>query len=318
MKEIKVAGILERDIDLLLMEEFITSSSFCRWFLSQINFPLTEKCTVNKVERGVTDSTGESDLEISLETSDGHLHKILIENKIKANFQSKQVERYRERGKNYILNTAVSGFTTVLVAPESYSNSSRNGFDAKVTYEDISDWFSRQVEAEERIRYKLYLLREAIEKGKLGYQMIADAPVTNFWVGYWSILQEIAPQLGMEQPGNKPAGAKFIYFRKNDLPKGVDLVHKLGQGVVDLQFSGMGNRISELKERYGKLLLPSMHITGANKSGVIRHVVPIISVANNFEVQMGHIQTGITTASNMLSWFREAEKCLGITSFMPP
>jgi hypothetical protein len=36
--EVRIGGICERDIDLLLLEEFVASPEFCKWFLSSIGF----------------------------------------------------------------------------------------------------------------------------------------------------------------------------------------------------------------------------------------------------------------------------------------
>jgi len=98
---ITIAGVLERDTDLLLLEEIIASHDFTSWFVSQINFMDAATAYVADAKRSVTHSTGESDLEILLIDDAKRTFGILIENKVGAGFQPKQALRYRERAANY-------------------------------------------------------------------------------------------------------------------------------------------------------------------------------------------------------------------------
>jgi hypothetical protein len=84
---VRVGGCCERDIDLLLLEEFVSSPNFCRWFLESTSFPEACAGKVSWAERSATASNGESDLEVMLECSDGSCYRILIENKVAAGFQ---------------------------------------------------------------------------------------------------------------------------------------------------------------------------------------------------------------------------------------
>jgi len=61
-------------------------------------------------------------------------------------------------------------YRTVLVAPASYFYGDLKGFDARVNYEDIVEWFSLSTTIGNRRQYKLALLHSAIEKSTFGYQ----------------------------------------------------------------------------------------------------------------------------------------------------
>jgi hypothetical protein len=98
---ITIAGVLERDTDLLLLEEFIASHDFTSWFVSQIGFMDAATAYVADAKRSVTHSTGESDLEILLIDDAKRSFGILIENKVGAGFQPMQALRYRERAEKY-------------------------------------------------------------------------------------------------------------------------------------------------------------------------------------------------------------------------
>ena len=169
--------------------------------------------------RSVTQSTGESDLEVALESGGGDPVRLLIENKVNAGFQPQQAERYRTRGSTYLERGDCSSFRTVLVAPDRFFGSATDlkGFDAQVTYEAIRDWFANIHAMGTRKVYKEALLTAAIQKGTLGYQPEEDAPVTKFWHMYWHLAQVYAIELEMMEPLSKPARAGFIYFHPTKL-----------------------------------------------------------------------------------------------------
>jgi hypothetical protein len=307
---IPISGVCERDIDLLLLEEFITSFDFCQWFVDQVMKPESNvECLLN-ARRSVTQSSGESDLEILLRDSDGNQVQLLIENKVNANLQPQQAERYQLRGQSYLEQGNCAKFCTVIVAPKRYfsSDDALKGFHSRVTYEAIQEWFSNQ-ELGERKRYKEALLKAAIEKGTLGYQVVADAPVTDFWQMYWQLVKEYAPELEMKEPGAKPAGSNFIYFRPVGLPKEVDIVHKLPHGKVDLQFRKMGEQVSELKHQFEGDIESDMCFAKAGKSGCIRLRVPTVNTSDNFVEQKRQILEGVFAAQRLLEWYLQLKPC---------
>lgn len=302
---IAIAGVSERDIDLLLLEEFATSDDFTKWFVGQIQVVQHGIAHIEKVQRSVTQSTGESDLEVTCADSEGQLRRLLIENKISASFQPQQAERYRERGATYVERGECVAFYTVLVAPAQYfgDDKSLKGFDGRLTYEAIRDWFLQNEAMGERRYYKTALLTSAIEKALYGYQPIEDVPVSDFWQSYWEMARRIAPELQMERPQPKPSGAGFIYFRPRTLPPGVEICHKLLHGKIDLQFRSMGERLDDLESWFGKHLHRDMEITRAGKSGVIRLRVPVLNTGIDFVSQSVRVQHGLFRAKRLYAWF---------------
>ena len=235
-----VAGVVERDIDLLLLEEFLSSELFSRWFIQNALHPpgrSNDLGQVRRAGRSVTQSMGESDLEIVFEAADGSRTYLLIENKVNAVFQPAQAERYHLRGRTYIERGDCTAVYTVLIAPERYFGSSNTcqGFDGRLSYEALHDWFLDQHGMGPRRIYKAGILAAAIEKAHYGYQAEADAPVTTFWRAYWELAVTEAPGLQMDMPPPKPAGAGFVRFRPAGIAAPVSLIHKLPRGCVDLQ-----------------------------------------------------------------------------------
>ncbi len=302
---ISIAGVSERDIDLLLLEEFQSSISFQEWFLSQTlgNDASLGQCV--SAVRSVTQSTGESDLEVGFSTPDGRRTRILIENKINAGMQPSQAERYRLRGDGYILRHECSAYHTILVAPERYFGESAGtkGFDHRLTYEELRRWFETAESLGERRNYKILLLSSAIDKGTLGYQPEEDLPTTTFWREYWLLARQRAPELEMKEPGSKPSGSTFVLFRPPSLPRNVDICHKLTHGFVDLQLRGMGQRLNEVHALMGSYFLPEMRIAPAEKSAALRLAVPVLDTNAALETQQDAVLAGLDAAKQLLRWF---------------
>src|SRR4051812_20400751 len=85
----------ERDIDLLLMEEFHVSEPFVRWFCKQVG--LMEQLAFDGAWHSVSNTDGETDLLLRVRVGNRRIG-VLIENKVAAPEQEKQDERYHRRG----------------------------------------------------------------------------------------------------------------------------------------------------------------------------------------------------------------------------
>jgi hypothetical protein len=300
MQDIRIAGISERDTDLMLLEEFVSSPAFSEFFVQRTG--VCRKCRLLDAARSVTSANGESDLEVMVESQDGERILLLVENKVNAGFQPNQASRYRERGQAYVQNGKADSFFTVLVAPERYFPGDTKDFDARLNYEEIRDFIVGSQLSEGRKRYKTALLTGAIEKSSSGYQMIADAAVSDFWLDYWRLSLEVAPELRLDRPDNKPAGAGFVYFYQAGLPKGAVLVHKLPHGFFDLQFASMGSKLKEMHQAFDKRLQAGMTIEKAAKSASIRLQVPALSTADPLERQRDAAIQGFEAGKRLLDW----------------
>lgn len=182
MVDVRVRGVFERDIDLLLLEEFVSSPEFLRWFFGKVGLATSGQLLA--AARSVATSNGETDLELTV-VDDDCVTKLLLEDKVDANLQPRQPERYAERGDAYRQRRACDKFLTVLIAPEEYARTVQ-GFEQKVTYESILQWFESQGESE-RMCFKRLVLREAIERGSAGWTLVEHPAATDFWQRYWEI-----------------------------------------------------------------------------------------------------------------------------------
>ena len=77
--DFSISSVTERDIDLLLLEEFVATPAFAKWFNLQTSAQDLSEEPVISAHRSVTTSTGESDLEIVMLSSDGRVNYLMIE-----------------------------------------------------------------------------------------------------------------------------------------------------------------------------------------------------------------------------------------------
>jgi len=123
--ELRVSGVSEQSVDLLLWEELVASPEFLAWFLAEAEIP--ELGVLAAIERSVNTVNGESDLEIDLRGGSTTM-TVLIENKIDAPLQPLQAARYRERAAAYVQQHRSNSALTVLVAPSAYFGDSETAW----------------------------------------------------------------------------------------------------------------------------------------------------------------------------------------------
>jgi hypothetical protein len=302
---LRITGVCERDIDLLLLEEFLASVAFRHWFVATAAINELSLGDFLGANRSVTHSTGESDLEVRFSDSDGGTLVLLVENKIGASLQPQQAERYHARGDDYFAKGHCSRYRTVIVAPLAYfvSPAQLKGFQHRLSYEALIEWFEQAHSIGERRHYKVAILRSAIEKATLGYDPVADAGVTGFFQTYWHKATELHPELGMRKPMGRPSGSGRVYFKTPELVAiHADIAHKTSKGWVDLQLRGRGSRLAMVEAALGRLLEPGMTIESAMGSAAVRLQVPKLDRQDPATGQMSGIEAGVRAAKRLSDW----------------
>ena len=175
-------NISERDMDMLIMEEFICNEAFRDLFYGQNGVELDHNFTVYEVYKSLSDNDGESD--VTFIVSDGKTRvAILIEDKIDARTQEEQSQRYELRAEKGIENGKYDEYYTFLVCPENYFKkhvTDKNAdYKYQVFYENIMDLYKDSDDVRDIYKYKV--LQTAIEVQKSGYQVIENKAVTEFW-----------------------------------------------------------------------------------------------------------------------------------------
>ncbi|WP_331344181.1 PD-(D/E)XK nuclease family protein [Cellvibrio sp. UBA7661] len=291
----KIEAVTERDIDLLLLEEFNTSYEFSSWFYSIVTKD-TKKPLCKGAWHSISDSTlGESDLIAIYENG----LAILIENKIDALAQPEQGIRYEARGQKGVKTGLWSNFITCMVAPNLYMQKEKDAgvYQTNVSYEEIAYWFLTSTTNDRRSIYKSYIVKEAIEQNRRGYTINPDARVTEFWLRYWELSSQYYPDLEMKKPGIKPANSDWPVFCPLIFDKRFSIVHKLERGAVDLQIAGAATKLEFLQS----LLSDSeISIEKAGKSAAVRLRVASIDRFASFESQKNIAIDGLNAARRLL------------------
>jgi hypothetical protein len=226
-------SVAERDIDLLLMEEFHVSPQFAAWFASKVG--LGAAAMFDGAWHSLNDEEGETDLLLRVRAA-GERVGVLIENKVSAPAQPEQDVRYHFRGRRAKEQGRFDRFVTAICAPEIYlaGLEDNTAYEARVSYEAIRDWYAAQ--DGRRANWRRSIMSEAIEQGRRGYTMKVHTGKTAFHMAYWLYIQEHHPEFVMARPGPKGPKSNWIRFKAPDFPKGVTLNHKNDQACMDLEF----------------------------------------------------------------------------------
>jgi hypothetical protein len=291
-------AVAERDIDLLVLEELTVSREFAEWFFLENNLALPIQNSARAFHSVSDAELGESDIVVLYENG----HAILVENKIGAIAQKNQAKRYRQRGEKGLLCKSWSSYSTCIIAPNNYleRTADARGYQTHISYERIRDWFGSH--NTERHQFKRNLMHEAIEQNRRGYTNIPDARVTAFWKDYWDLATRDYPNLGMYQPGNKPANSSFIYFHPEALPGKFQLIHKVDHGFVDLQVPGMAPMIDKVTEIFSDL---EIEIAVAGNSVVFRKQIQKMDISRSFREQEHLADTALHNAQELAAITQE-------------
>lgn len=324
---IKIGGVCERDLDLFLQEQLISSSAFCTWFTSKLGLEGINE-VAESVERGQTDQTGESDITAIFQIDDGTKVAIYVENKIKATFQKEQYNRYVKRAQKAVGCGQIADYRVVLFAPQKYLNKSDlKGFDNsdcyRLSYDEVLSYFNADdadvpLSLALRSKYKATLINDAIRIAKGSHQGVAE----DFWDRYWEEVNSITPEFNFPYPaGRKAAGGDTIEFTRSDLksrdwPVKPEPCHRLVQGNFGKYGKApYGAFYLKIPKYYEKAkfealvaimephLAAHMMIVKANPSAAIRIAVPQIRKSDWSKDQIPALRSAIYLGRDLYRWF---------------
>lgn len=303
----RLKKVYERDIDLILIEELHSSLGFREWFGRQLGLDSDDTKELIDIRHSVTDFTGESDIELGLCGEDGVRRLVLVENKIDAEFQDDQLDRYHDRGRERVKGDWTQ-YLTCLIAPERYLSTTRviDTVDSVISYESIRGWFSE--EESSRAQFKKAMFDQAIEKERRRTDSEVDEEVTQLHHQYWELVDKRYPQLGLDKPSGVAPTNHWIRFDPPSLPADMALYHKMRQGKVDLEFKGMANREGEFRRSFEPLLQHEMQIESAKSSLFVQIKVPSFTDDDIPEVREDGIQVGMDAANRLLEWYNDVSK----------
>lgn len=275
--KIKIDTTLERDIDLLILEEFISEPEFAKIFLSAVD--IYDDYTVEQAIHSKTDAEyGESDIVFILNIN-GKRHALHIEDKIDAIAMQNQSGRYHLRAQKDIVAGEYDEYSVLIVAPEQYLeiNKEAQKYEHCVKYEQLRDYFANKNSI--RSKYKLALIERSITNQKNGYQYEANPEMVRFCMKMNAYNKEKYPGL--------PAGSVAWWRHYPTILKDSVIVLKADKGFCDLQFSNTTKE--DLFSRVRFFLTERMNVVQAGKSASIRIEVDPIFYENNFDDEIAKV-----------------------------
>jgi PD-(D/E)XK nuclease superfamily len=238
-----LVSVAERDIDLLLMEEFHASDVFVTWFCKCLGL---SDVRAEGAWHSVSDVDGETDLLLRVE-AEGRRVAVFIENKVSALEQHEQAQRYHIRAARDQQQGRCDTYVIVICAPERYlaGLNPQSKYQYQVSYEQIATWFSEQ--PDRRSAWRRQVVDHAIEQARRGYQMVLHPAHTAFHAAYFEIVRSNFPDLVMKPVKMRGSGSTWIVLKGRDFPKhDVQIEHKLTDGIVRLSL--FKHTLAELRE----------------------------------------------------------------------
>lgn len=295
--EIELKKVYERDIDLLILEEFVADKTFAKLFLNKAG--LGEEYKIIKAAHSFSDADGESDLTLVLKYAEKRV-AILIEDKIDAQTMPQQSERYLKRAQSAQQRGEYDVAYVFLAAPEEYHeehlNDTNAAYQYRVTYEEIAEYF--RTVGTERAQFKAAVVEFAVREKKAGYQVQEDVRVTAFWKRLRIFCKENYPALVMLGEDG-PKGSSAVWPEFCTALGNVKVVFKSQKGYVDLEFPRYGERAGTLREVLGDKMSEFMQIRQSGKSASVRIEKSAVDFHGDFAEQEDKIREAMDAVSQL-------------------
>ena len=291
-----VEGIQERDIDLILLEEFLTDNSFCEWFVRETGLPeFTECLGARKVIKDF--GLGQTDILFSYKSLSKVIF-VLLENSLDDSVQNEKYDNYLNKTLKYVTKKQCDEAFCVLTAPKLYCEH-QNYFEHFISYESIADRF--EFIDTRRSLFKSELLKIASKKQKKMYKPVNSLPVQKFWNSYWEFKKEHSPGIKMKKPGIVPHNSDWPMLYDERLT-GINFFHKLRKGNVDATFKNF----PEEQEYKIKENLPDWaEFIKHNKTFSIRISTHKIDRLKDFEDQKLKVKKSLRKIEQLRNWIIE-------------
>jgi hypothetical protein len=328
---------IERDIDLLLVEELKCDFEFVDWVISQLPVKSHSFSSV-RVLHSKPRTFERREIDIHVEIIDFGVTKkkltLLIENKINEKEQPGQAISYKYEI-NLLVRERRSDFAfSILVCPQAYTVTWPKfiaQFDAAISYESIEEFFRRRSktlhgELKARLEHRAEMLSQAITKQRRGYKPIPIPKIGNFNAQYLILLNEMAPDIvpgrGLKRQSDKPSDSVSMIYDTNKsfvgLPKEIiptRFAHELGRGkahranYVNVQFRGFDrgfNRLSaqDRKSIEGDGIVIEIKLDRRSGKKILKLKIPTPAVDNQarFDKSKSEIRKGIQSANTLRQW----------------
>ena len=341
-KDLMLETVLERDMDLLFLEELTVSEEFQKYIYTLtigrktgvdwgLIAEVKPKHSVSFLLKKVDESFEtcyefrETDIEVTFITVEGEEQVLFLENKVDAAFTEKQPESYSAR----VDQAAQNGIqaASLLVAPNQYiqAKSVESFFDFILTYEELELYFdSRQKqckgdsEMEKRFRFKKNLISHAFKRYKRSGPVCVNQGVTCFREVYDKRVINSAPELQHKPIGKIGTDIWITYSRglENNEDGNRYVIHKVDKGKVDLhvKMPDLYKRWNEIYSALENIIDDDMSLPNPNKkdkSFKISIDVPVLNPYRAFtEKETSKADKCIEALVKLHRWHNEHKEIL--------
>jgi hypothetical protein len=294
----------ERDIDLLLAEEFSVNTDFADWIKSKTALG-RRLATVADVFVSKSDNLGESDLIVLYEQPDTSRFALMIEDKVDAPLQPAQAARYRLRAQREVQLGFCAEFEVWLFAPRYYLDrcTSIADFDGALALEDIAE-FLRRNDPPPRKRYRAEFLETAAVRRANNWVRQSDEATNAFWEAAYKLAVRDFPILEMKAL-NVTKDSTWINFRPTDMPtqpRRIYVSFKGDRGQMDLTFSNV--KAHCFGERIKHVLESDMTVHQTAASAAIRLEVQGFSISDGLDECLARVRGAFEASERLIRFFR--------------
>jgi len=292
-------SVRERDIDLILLEEFHCCEEFVEWFCKTADF---ENVQFVGAWNSVSNVYGETDLLVCVQQQ----HKIIglfVENKIKALEQDNQDGRYHIRAQRAVADGTIDEYHTMIIAPDQYLRNFRtdHAFMSVLSFEKIESWFEGRKDP--RSKWRSAIMREAIEQNRRPNNMIKNSTRSQFFEDYWRYLKMNHPSFIMNRPTAKGNKSRWVMFKGLEFGPGIQFTHKCNKCLIELGFSrtSLNNFPASILDN-----LPSgARATQVGGKTAIHFDVPEIDLESPLDTQVESVEAAISAAYLLMPVFED-------------
>jgi len=341
-RDLMLETVLERDMDLMLLEELIVSEEFQKYIYTltlgrktgldwEIILNVKPRHSVPFLlenEDGFHNQSyedRETDIEVIFTRVDGKEQILFLENKVDAAFTESQPESYRARVEQ--AERKGTEAASLLVAPDEYINgkSVKSFFDFTLSYQKLEQYFEakkeqceEQSEISKRLGFKMDLISQALNKYKRSGPIRINPGITSFRAVYDRRVLKYAPELRHRPVGQIGTDTWVKYSR--GLEENGDgrryIIHKVNKGKVDLHvnLSSCHGKWEEIQPILEKIKEDEMHLPvpgKRDKSFKISLDVPVLETGRPFtKEEHEDVDRCINSILKLQRWHNEHKEVL--------
>lgn len=292
--EIIHKDIIERDADYSLIFSILNNKAIETLILAKINESgkLIEAYH-SLIQVQTTGGVGESDIVLIYEDEKHSKFALFIEDKINADPQPNQRERYDDRAKQ-LCGKKYDRYYIILCAPQKYINTYKSeGYEICISYEELLPFVN------EPLTYSIFSY--AINEKTNGYTPVKDELKTEFWDFLYKYVEDKYHALHLKRH-NGPRGSSAVWPIFTTDIKGLSIVYKSDRDFVDLEFSGMADRKDTILNLLNNFNLEKYVLANTSKSLSLRYEIPKnkhVSFDEKFNNQIDNIDFALDVISEL-------------------